>query len=264
MECMVKTFKDLTPDLQVFAGGKGGMLAKMYQDGYPVPDGLVILPSAFDKEKLIINAWNEIQALLNDIRTKSGDAQFAVRSSALSEDSAQASFAGEFETVLNVKDDKDIQAAIYTVFRSRESERVKIYSSGKGFEQNHQIAVVIQLMIQSEISGVLFTADPITGSYTIMIGNYVYGLGEQLVSGEANAYQFKLMRPKGGYEGPAVFRKYASKLYQYAARLEKELTSPQDIEWAVADGKLYLLQARPITTLTAGNLDTYEMNYSMM
>ena len=257
---MVKSFKDLTPDLQAFAGGKGGMLSRMFQDGYPVPEGFVVLPSAFQKEKLNAEAWNEIRDYLNTIRKKHEGALFAVRSSALSEDSAQASFAGEFETVLNVKTDKEIQEAIYTVFRSRESERVKAYSSVQGMEQSHQIAVVIMLMVQSEISGVLFTADPITGSHTSMTGNFVYGLGEQLVSGEANAYPFKLMRPKGKYEGPEDFKKYASELYKYAAKLVKELGYQQDIEWAVAKGKLYMLQARPITTQKTGNLDTYELN----
>ena len=264
MRNVVRSFKELTPELQAFAGGKGGMLAKMYQEGYPVPEGFVILPSAFQGERLSSEAWREVLILLNDIRKKHEGAQFAVRSSALSEDSAQASFAGEFETVLNVKADKDIEEAIYAVFRSKESERVKSYSSVQGMDHSHQIAVVIQLMVQSEISGVLFTADPITGSYTSMIGNYVHGLGEQLVSGEANAYDFKLMRPKGKYEGPDEFQKFASELYKLATKLEKELERPQDIEWAVAKEKLYLLQSRPITTLTAGNLDTYEMNYSFM
>jgi len=260
---IVKSFKDLTPELQTFAGGKGGMLARMYQEGYPVPEGFVILPSAFQGEKLHGKAWGEILFFLNAIRKNNEAALFAVRSSALSEDSAQASFAGEFETVLNVGTDKEIQEAIYKVFRSRESERVRAYSSVQGIDQSHQIAVVIQLMVPSKISGVLFTADPITGSFAKMIGNYVHGLGEQLVSGEANAYNFKLSRPKGNYDGPDEFKKYAFNLYQYAAKLEKELGSPQDIEWAVAKGKLYLLQARPITTLAPGNLDTYEINESL-
>lgn len=263
MENMVKSFKALTPELQIYAGGKGRMLAKMHQEGYPVPDGFVILPSAFRNEKLSDQAWNEVQALLGDIRNKNKGALFAVRSSALSEDSVKASFAGEFETILNVETDKDIKKAIDEVFRSRESERVRAYSSVQGMDQVHQIAVVIQLMVQSEISGVLFTADPITGSYSSMIGNYVHGLGEQLVSGEKNAYDFKLNRPKGKYEGPDEFKKYARNLYQYAEKLEKELGNSQDIEWAVANGKLYLLQARPITTVTSGNLDTYEINESL-
>lgn len=261
---MVKSFKELTPELQPFAGGKGSMLAKMYQSGYPVPNGFVILPTAFDKEKLKEKAWEETQALLSEIRRKSEEALFAVRSSGLSEDSAQASFAGEFETVLNVKTDKEIQEAIYTVFKSRELDRVKSYSAVQGMDHAHQIAVVIQLMVQSEISGVLFTADPITGSYTHMTGNYVYGLGEQLVSGEANAYDFKMIRPKGKYEGPDDFIKYAPSLYKHASKLEKELGGPQDIEWAISKGNLYILQARPITTLKLGNLDTYEINYSLM
>lgn len=257
---MIKSFKELTPELQSLAGGKGCMLSKMFQAGYPVPGGFVILPSAFKENILNEDAWNKIKHYLKEIRKDNESALFAVRSSALSEDSAQASFAGEFETVLNVKTDEEIQRAIYEVFSSRESERVKAYSSVQGMDQSHQIAVVIQIMIQSEISGVLFTADPITGSHESMTGNFVFGLGEQLVSGEANAYPFNIMRPKRKYEGPSEFKKYAPELYKYASKLETEYGAHQDIEWAVSNGKLYILQARPITTLITGNPDTYEWN----
>ncbi len=260
---MVISFKDLTAELQACAGGKGAMLARMYQGGYPVPDGFVVLPSAFENDKLSSGAWKETQSLLSELRSKNEKALFAVRSSGLSEDSAAASFAGEFESVLNVKTDNDVMEAIDTVFKSRESERVKAYSNIQGINQTHQIAVVIQLMVQPEISGVLFTADPITGSHAGMTGNYVYGIGEQLVSGEANAYDFKLIRPKGKYEGPDEFKKYASNLYKQASKLVEELGNQQDIEWAIAKGNLYILQARPITTLTSGNLDTYEINESL-
>lgn len=263
MRDMVKGFKELSTELQPFAGGKGAMLSKMFQDGYPVPDGFVILPWAFQDEKLNDEAWNEIKTNLSRIRGKCKDVSFAVRSSALSEDSANASFAGEFETVLNVISDENIFGAINEVFKSKYSERVKAYSTVQGIEQDHQIAVVVQLMVQSEISGVLFTADPITGSHASMSGNYVYGLGEQLVSGEANAYAFSLVRPKGKYEGPDEFKKYALELYKYAAKLEKKYGCPQDIEWAIGKGKLYILQARPITTLKTGNRDTYEWNYTL-
>lgn len=257
---MIKSFKELTPELQSLAGGKGCMLSKMFQAGYPVPDGFVILPSAFNENNLNEDAWNKIKHYLKEIRKDNESVLFAVRSSALSEDSAQASFAGEFETVLNVNTDEEIQSAIYEVFSSRESERVKAYSSVQGMDQSHHIAVVIQVMIQSEISGVLFTADPITGSHKSMTGNFVFGLGEQLVSGEANAYPFNIMRPKRKYEGPPEFKKYASELYKYASKLETEYGTHQDIEWAVSNGKLYILQARPITTLITGNPDTYEWN----
>lgn len=257
---MVKNFKELTPELQSIAGGKGSMLSRMFQSGYPVPIGFVILPSAFKENKLEDVAWNEIKSNLKEMRKNNHETLFAVRSSALSEDSAQASFAGEFETVLNVKTDEEIWEAIYKVFKSRESERVKAYSSVQKIEHLHQIAVVIQLMIKADISGVLFTADPITGSHEYMTGNLVFGLGEQLVSGETNAYPFKIKRPKRDYDGPDEFKKYASELYKYASKLQKEYGMHQDIEWAVEKGKLYILQARPITTLITGNPDTYEWN----
>lgn len=262
MKLMVTSFKDLTPELQVSAGGKGGMLASMLQAGYPVPDGFVILPSAFQGDKLRPQAWKEIQAKLNTMRQNHPGTLFAVRSSALNEDSAQASFAGEFETVLNVSTDEAIAEAIDTVYKSGESERVKVYSSVHGIT-SHQVAVVVQYMVPSEVSGVLFTADPVSGSLTRMTGNFVYGLGEQLVAGEANPSAFTFTRPRGTYEGPHVMKKYASRLYALAAKLEKKLGSPQDIEWAIAKGTLYLLQARPITTLSTGNPDTYEWNDSL-
>lgn len=260
---MVKRFGDLSDQFRDLAGGKGSVLARMYQGGYPVPDGFVIFPSAFEGGKLKDKAWSEIQDFLGELRGNDPDVRFAVRSSASGEDSAQASFAGEFETVLDVKTDGEIRKAIDTVFRSEESERVKTYRSVQGMEQSRQIAVVVMRMVRSELSGVLFTADPITGSHRYMTGNYVYGLGERLVSGEADADSFKLKRPKGTYEGPADFRKYASRLYRYASRLVREFGSQQDIEWAVEKEKLYLLQARPITTVNRGNLDTYDLNDSL-
>jgi len=259
---LVKHFKELTPELYSVAGGKGGMLARMFQSAYPVPEGFVIFPSAFLEQKLSDKTWAEIQAYLNDLaKNVEGVASFAVRSSALSEDSPLASFAGEFETVLNVKAEK-VREAIYTVHDSSHSERVKVYSSVHGIDQNHKIAVVVQLMIQSEIAGVLFTAQPITGSHTSMSGNFVYGLGEQLVSGEANAYPFKFLRPKGKYDGPREFKKYAAELFRYAVKLEKEFDGEQDIEWAVVKGKVYILQSRPVTSLRTINYDTYEINES--
>lgn len=260
---MVKSFRELTPDLQPLAGGKGGVLAKLRQAGYPVPDGFVVLPAAFNGAGLKSAAASEINRYVEAMRKQDRNVSFAVRSSALSEDSATASFAGEFETLLNVQRDDEILDAIHTVFRSRESARVKAYSAVQGMADAHEIAVVVQRMVASDIAGVLFTADPITGSYASMVGNFVFGLGEQLVSGEADAHSFQLARPNGRYTGPNALKPYAKQLYKLAAKLERELDAPQDIEWAVAGKKLYLLQARPITTLSVGNLDTYEVNESL-
>ncbi|ROR31441.1 pyruvate,water dikinase [Mobilisporobacter senegalensis] len=263
MSNMVKKFQDITPELEIYAGGKGCMLSQMYQTGLPVPPGFVIFPSAFCEGNLDKDAWKDIKIYIDELKRGYKGAKFAVRSSALSEDSAAASFAGEFETVLNVQEEKEILEAIDTVIESGKSERVKVYSEYQGMEHAHQLAIVVQLMIPSQISGVLFTVDPITGSRRSMSGNYVHGLGEQLVSGEANALSFKLIRPKGKYEGPDEFKKYSKKLFQYGMKLERSSMIPQDIEWAVSDGRLYLLQARPITTLTPGNLDKYDINDSL-
>ena len=179
---LVCAFSELTAEQQASAGGKGGTLAWLYQAGYPVPDGFVILPSAFDGDELDPEAWAQVQAHLARMR-RGDDTAFAVRSSALSEDSAQASFAGEFETVLDARTDEDIREAIRTVRGSRHSARVRAYSQAHGMDAAHEMAVVVQRLVWADVSGVLFTADPVIGSRAYMTGNFVYGLGEQLVSG---------------------------------------------------------------------------------
>ncbi|WP_251037950.1 PEP-utilizing enzyme [Paenibacillus albidus] len=100
---MIKGFAELEPELWVGAGGKGMMLSRMFQAGYPVPDGFIVMPSAFEGDQLRNKAWQQCVERLSRLRELRPDASFAVRSSALSEDSAAASFAGEFDTVLNVQ-----------------------------------------------------------------------------------------------------------------------------------------------------------------
>jgi pyruvate,water dikinase len=264
MTTVVFTFRELPPEQQPFAGGKGGTLARLYQAGYPIPKGFVLLPAAFAGDRLTEEAWAQVQRYLADLRkAKDRMAAFAIRSSALSEDSSQASFAGEFETVLDVHTDEAIQAAIHTVRRSRHSERVRAYSEAKGLDATHDMAVVVQRLVRADLSGVLFTADPISGSHDSMLGNFVFGFGEELVSGEAEPYTFTLARPKGRYDGPAGLKHFARRLFKLATRLEADLGCPQDIEWAIASRKLYLLQSRPITTLVGYDPITGEWNDSL-
>ncbi|MEZ4674415.1 MAG: PEP/pyruvate-binding domain-containing protein [Caldilineaceae bacterium] len=265
MSDFVKEFDALTPNDWALAGGKGSTLARLLQLGYPVPPGFVILAAAFGAAgELSPDARQQIVAHLQRLRGDTADAPVAVRSSALAEDSAQTSFAGEFESVLNVQTDAEFWAALDRVYRSAQTERVRAYSAAHGVDVAHRIAVVVQHMVPAELAGVLFTADPVSGSYGAMLGNYVHGLGEVLVSGEADAEQFTLTRPKGTYAGPAALRPHAKELFRIATKLEKTLDGPQDIEWAVAQGQLYILQARPITTLSLGNLDEYAINESLV
>ena len=260
---MIKSFFELTRDQQLAAGGKGGTLARLAQAGYPVPDGFLILPSAFADDQLTESAWAQTREKLAALRTHNGRTAFAVRSSALSEDSAQASFAGEFETVLDVKSDAEVQGAIQMVRNSRTAARVQAYSAAQGLRAEHEIAVVVQKMVRAEFSGVLFTADPVTGSYTAMTGNFVRGLGDKLVSGESDGVPFALNRPNGKYKGPAELKRFARALFRLASRLESDLGGPQDIEWAIGDGKLHLLQSRPITTLRGHNAAAGDWNTSL-
>jgi phosphohistidine swiveling domain-containing protein len=259
---MIRNFSELTAEERTLAGGKGGTLARLYQAGYPVPDGLIILPTAFDGDELDPEAWAQVQEHLARMR-RGDDTAFAVRSSALSEDSAQTSFAGEFETVLGVRTDEAVREAIRTVRRSRYSARVQAYSQAHGMDAAHEMAIVVQRLVWADVSGVLFTADPVTGSRAFMTGNFVHGLGDQLVSGEANPQTFTLKRPRGQYDGPSELKQFSRKLHRLASRLEQELGCPQDIEWAIAEGKLFVLQSRPITTLQAYDPTTGEWNDSL-
>ncbi len=268
MKRLVYFFGELRSEHQRLAGGKGGMLAHLYQRGYPVPNGFIIMPTAFKNDELLPEAWAQVQAYLKQIRKDGDGISFAVRSSALCEDSSMASFAGQFETVLDVRTNSEVRKAIRTVRRSRHSEEVRAYKEVKGINMSDGMAVVVQQMARADISGVLFTADPVTGNRNKMTGNFIFGLGEKLVSGQAEAFTFTLQRStslwrRGGYDGPPQLKQFAGKLYKLGNRLEKELGCPQDIEWAVASGKLYVLQSRPITTLVGYNPATGEWNDSM-
>lgn len=251
----VQTFSEISKS-GASAGGKGSALARLSTAGYPVPEGFVILPTAFKSGMLENDSWDIAKGYIKSLKEQTKSDSFAVRSSALSEDSLEASFAGEFETILNVSSENDIFEAIHKVYNSHVSIRVQSYSKAKGIEDSHEIAVVIQKMIQSEISGVLFTVDPVKIDYTVMSGNFIYGLGEGLVSGEITPFPFTFRRNDGKYLGSQELKKYSGKLYKIAKNIEKDMGCPQDIEWAIAEGKIYILQSRPITTLK--NNDKYE------
>lgn len=251
-------FTDVSVEALGYAGGKGSSLSRMYTAGIAVPDGFVILSSAFDDNQLKPEARSDIEKCLADLSGNS----FAVRSSALSEDSVKTSFAGEFESALDVTR-ADVFSAIDEVASSAKSERVSEYSKFHGIDNGHKIAVVVQVMIKSRLAGVLFSADPITGSHVNMVGNFVFGAGEQLVSGEKNAYPFTISRLGAKYQGDNAFAPYAKAMYKAALKAEKLFGCKLDIEWVVEGGRLYIVQARPITTLQTIDYDAYEINQSL-
>ena len=289
MNDMVKSFSELTAEQQSHAGGKGGALARLYQANYPVPDGFVILPTAFVNDELTPEAWTQVQAHLNYLRGTDGKTAFAVRSSAMSEDSAQASFAGEFETVLNVHTDEEIRKAIHTVYHSRQSERVRAYSQAKGMSAAHEVAVVVQQLVRAENSGVLFTANPVTGQRDQAMVSASWGLGEAIVGGlvtpdtlivdkatgrvltrkTADKQVMTVLLGSGTEEQPVPETKRnapvlsdgeAAELVRLGTRIETLYGMPMDIEWTLTlpspsgkgaggEGTFAIVQARPITAL---------------
>ena len=257
----VQSFSEIDEETTRLAGGKGGILANLYKRGYPVPDGFIVLTSAFTENGLNPEAWELVKDKINDLKD-SGYEAFAVRSSALYEDS-ETSFAGGFETVLGAQGEEEIREAINNVWRSGRSERVKSYNQIYGLDGEHEIAVVVQSLVDSEIAGVLFTVDPVSGSME-MLGNYVHGLGEKLVSGETDANKFTLSRQDGVYRGPRELSSISNQLYEIALKLESDLGSPQDIEWAVSVNNLYILQSRPITTLNIHDPKKGYYNHSLL
>jgi len=125
---MISLLKELDKTQEPFAGGKGRTLARLYQAGYQVPDGFIILSTAFVGDDLTTEAWTLVQRQLARLRKANQGRVFVVRSSALSEDSARASFAGEFETIVDVQTDEEIRQAIHVVRCSRHNTRVQAYS----------------------------------------------------------------------------------------------------------------------------------------
>jgi len=267
MKQSIYFFSELKSEQLPFAGGKGGALTKLFQRGYTVPNGFVIMPSAFKNDKLIPEVWIQIQVALEKMRKDSVGISFAIRSSGLAEDSAKASFAGQFNTMLNVQTNDEVREAIRAVRFSRHSKEVSVYSEVKGINVSHEMAVVVQQMVQADISGVLFTANPVTGKRDEMLGNFMFGLGEELVSGKTTPYTFTLkpatkFGSKTNYDVPSELYPYVSELSKLGSQLEKEFGYPQDIEWAIAGNKVYVLQSRPITTLNGHNPTTGEWNDS--
>lgn len=239
-------------------GGKAASLCKLIKNGLPVPFGYGIAAESFEDGLLSSPAEKELSVLCEKLPKKY---RYAVRSSAIGEDGEANSFAGAYETVLDVSVDK-IADAVKIVASSASDDRVYIYAENRSTAAG-SISVVIQRFISPEFAGVLFTADAVSASTAVMTGNYVKGVGETLVSGEGSDGAFRLNAVKYDYEGPDEFEPYAKKLYGYAKKIVGIFGCPQDIEWAVCDGKIYILQARPITAVFKNKPDEFLINDSL-
>lgn len=253
-------------------GGKGASLATMTQEELPVPPGFVITSAAFasavDEDKLracclakdmagarqiVAAAMPPVDLVTEQYAKLKG--LVAVRSSACAEDSEGASYAGQQETYLNVDGLPAVLEKIVECWLSFFTDRAVFYRIEKGSLEDISMAVVVQQMIDSKKSGVLFTVDPVHGRKDRMVVEAAFGLGENVVNGEHTPDHYSLDR-KGNIKRSHIVAEQvlseeeAKQLATLALKLEQMHGCPQDIEWAFdQDGNLFLLQSRPITTL---------------
>jgi pyruvate,water dikinase len=298
-------------------GGKGANLGEMTRAGLPVPPGFCITSQAYGEflsqnqlDTLIRDTLNEmtlddldqveagvrqIQAAImaaaapSEIveqvaegyrRLAGATGPVAVRSSATAEDQAGASFAGQMETYLNVRGVPALLEHLKLCWASLWSSRVVAYIANQRLDHARvSMSVVVQAMIPAQVSGVMFSANPVTGNRGEVVINASWGLGEAIVSGlvspdtitarkddgriicsQAGAKQVQVVYAADGgtQELPvapelraalALSQQQVLELVQLGKRIEAYYGAPQDIEWGFADGHWYLLQSRPITTL---------------
>lgn len=312
----VKWFADLGKEDIPIAGGKGANLGELKNAGIPIPNGFVVTADAYyhfldetgiraflekemkgldpeDNKKLnqisrelkkkIMSSEmpEEISKDIKDFYAKLGGFPVAVRSSATAEDLPDASFAGQQATYLNIQGPADVVDAVQKCYASLYEARAIYYRIINNFDHMKVgIAVPVQLMVQSDVSGIMFTVDPVGQDPDNLVIEAGYGLGEAIVSGsvtpdryvvskqnltitdkEINTQDWKIVRdPKGGDKHVDVPKDLKSapkimyddsilELAKLGIKIEQHYGKPQDTEWAIENGKVYFVQSRPITTL---------------
>jgi phosphoenolpyruvate synthase/pyruvate phosphate dikinase len=300
-------------------GGKAGSLSEMLAAGFSVPLGFAITSEGYRyfeastgvSEKLRVlsqgldakdfaavrafsaQAMELVKAaeLPSELREQVAEAYddlvsltgvaCAVRSSAISEDGAGASFAGLYDSYLNVMGIREVLSSLRECYASLWSERAVRYRALKqGDIHGEAMSVIVMGLVPSESSGIAFTAHPVTGERDRVVINSSWGLGEAIVSGRVTPDSFVVQKeslamlerdiyekllaiyphPDGGgtiereLEGdranaPSISDEQAQFVASLASQVERHFGAPQDVEWGIAAGQIYLLQSRPITTL---------------
>jgi rifampicin phosphotransferase len=222
-------------------GGKGAALARLGATGFEVPAWFAVLPDG---------EWSELD--LTDALAGIGSGPYAVRSSGAMEDGGGHSFAGQFVSFLEVPA-ADVSARIAGVRASAKNEPILSYCRERGLPEPGTPTVLVQRMIAPRCAGVAFSADPVSGSRAMAVVSAVEGTGEKLVSGDCDGEDWHVSRdgmPSGPSDAKILGKAEAKAVADLARRCESACGRPQDIEWAIdAEGKLWLLQSRPITTL---------------
>jgi pyruvate,water dikinase len=239
----VVTLADVEPGDIALVGGKAAGLAAMIKAGERVPEGFCITTAAGELS-------DDLRRQIVDAYERLGAGAVAVRSSATAEDLPHASFAGQHETILNVRGADALIAAVQRCRDSLGSERSIAYREAGGLDDDSvRMGVVAQRMVDPAAAGVLFTANPITGTRTQMVVDAVAGLGDVVVDGSVAADHYVLDGQQPADSG-CLTAAQLEELRAAGDRLQRRAGSPQDVEFAFdRDGTLWLLQSRAITTL---------------
>src|SRR3989338_4745048 len=309
----IKSFKQLNKKSVSEAGGKVASLGEMTNARIPVPPGFVVLASSFEQflketdldveiesilKKVNHKDINSVERASEKIRALIAGAKMprdiaekikkhfkllksrfvAVRSSATAEDSSTDAWAWQLETYLNTTE-KDLLKNVQKCWSSLFTPRAIFYRFEKKLHKKFvSVAVVVQTMVQSEVSGICFTVHPVTKDYNQMVIEAGFGLGEAIVSGsvtpdtyivhkddfsilDINVSEQSMMIVKSGNKNlhkklspraggkQKLTGKQIVEFAKIAKNIEKHYKHPQDIEWAYVKGKFYITQSRPITTL---------------
>ncbi len=244
---------------------KAATLARLKQAGIPIPDGFVLTPEEASRlvgtpsppEAAPLRA--EIEEAFRRLSEKCGIQTAAVRAAGPQEDSRQVSFAGQYETHLNVPGGKALLEAIVSCARSGESEHLQAYQQVLAPAAPRPPGVIVQAMIAPQIAGLLFTVHPITGNDRFLLVEAAPGLAETLASGLETPARLTFSRDGQAHTMLAVERlplpfrlmDFWQPLLRMALHIESMLGEAQDIEWAYAEGQFWILQARPITVQPA-------------
>ena len=230
------------------AGGKAAALAALFSAGFKVPGFFVITPAAFAEGALASTAHLALAASLSAL----GPGPFAVRSSGRAEDGALHSHAGQFLTLLGIEA-AGVPEAAAKVWESGFTQSLAAYRKSRGISSGDSApAVIVQSMISPRAAGIAFSADPVTGDPGVVVIAAVAGLADKLAGGleDGETYVFNTLNdteadapPGDRLLSPADVKAVVAT----ARAVEAARGGPQDIEWAIAEGTVFLLQARPIT-----------------
>jgi len=244
-------------------GGKSANLGELLAAEIPVPPGFAIAASAYREFGSLVPP--ELREELTARYAELGEPAVAVRSSALGEDSQEASYAGAAETYLWVRGVDELCEAVLKCWASLNTERAVTYRTHLG-TTDAAMGVTVQKMVDAEVSGVMFTCNPVSGDPSMVAVNASWGLGLAVVGGETNPDDYLVSKVTGEIvrrtinakeiEVPADRRDAAcldddrlAELVALAKRIERHFGSHQDVEWAIerGTGRFYTLQARPVT-----------------